>query len=1195
MSLKKTVALGLVVAISAAVAGRARAGDISWVGGATPSYSDKDNWGGGVPTATDSAVFAALDALTHGVDVTGDAVVGEVWVEAGMWAFTVDGGNTWTSLGTFNFAGGTAVQATVGGAGNYVVDQTRFNAPLGTGGAVSCVVSFNGANWDSRGTGADGSGLFDVGLAGGGASVAIGGGSQVTADYFRVGENGGSWGRMVVSGTGTHLTGLSGMQVGATGYGELVVEGEALADLANLTLGNFRDEKIGPGVGNATISGEGTELNVLEAAASGDHAGGNGWLTLGDDGQGYMAVNHGATVNATRLVVANSWLAEGNLTVENATTSFHVMGDAVIGAQGRGTLTVRDGAVFQAGNLEVGREGAGRVVIDGATAQIYDTMWVGAYGSGALALQGAARLSTANLVVGQYSEGTGTIEVTGGGTELQVTSDAFLIGSGGGGTLNIAGGGRVTAVDHVIAWFDQDGNQVDEEVEGGHAAWASAWLIVGDQLEAAGTITVGGAGSVLEVQNAPMTVGGNGTGVLRVTDQGSVAITKGDLRIGEAAGSGGLVEISGAGSQLSALGANASKVGRWGAGTLTITAGGAGSFTHLFVGDENGSQGIVDVSGENSSLTVVDSLRVGNAGTGQLIVAGRAILDTANLEIGRSGTGTATVTGAGTELRVTSGQFNVGVGGTGTLVITDGGRATAVDHVVGWYDSTGNPVDGPGDGATPAWSSAWVVVGGEKTGSGTILVSGSGSTLDVQHAPLMVGENGTGVLQVTDRGLVTIGNGELWIGLEAGSRGTVEIRGAGSHLEEASGYSSEVGTRGQGSLAIGQGGKASLSYLTVGVENGGKGVVEVSGAESALTTTGLVVGNVGTGTLAASDGAALATADLRVGQGNGTDKGNGTVSVTGATLTVDDPNHEEGNLWIGYMGTGLLEVVSGAVVSAPAGNLFVGGFTGSAGEVTVNGKGSQILALQDGYGSWVGREGVGRLTISNEGYVKVSRMTVGERPGGAGYVTVTSGAVLEVAHDIRLGVAGTGEMHLEGGVVVLGDQSLVVAAQGKLWGTGTVCGGVLNEGGVVTPGDTGDLLTVNYFGQKTGGLLVFALAGHERGISYDAMDVLALDGAMGNVDLFGGTLRVTLAEGHNPAAGDTYDLIAAANPILVWPELTMECVGLAAGLGYEFGVAHDGATGMNVMRLSVIEEVPEPASLAVLGLGLGVLLGRRRR
>ncbi|MDH7600327.1 MAG: hypothetical protein QHH07_11950, partial [Sedimentisphaerales bacterium] len=85
--------------------------------------------------------------------------------------------------------------------------------------------------------------------------------------------------------------------------------------------------------------------------------------------------------------------------------------------------------------------------------------------------------------------------------------------------------------------------------------------------------------------------------------------------------------------------------------------------------------GLIQVYHPNTTLTVLDSLTIGYAGTGTLLVDSGADVTSTNAGIGvkPGSSGTVTVDGAGSTW-TNSGSVFVGGYGTGELVVSDGGQ-----------------------------------------------------------------------------------------------------------------------------------------------------------------------------------------------------------------------------------------------------------------------------------------------------------------------------------------------------------------------------------------------------------------------------------------------------------------------------------------------------------------------------------------
>ncbi|MPZ37013.1 MAG: hypothetical protein GEU95_02935 [Rhizobiales bacterium] len=186
---------------------------------------------------------------------------------------------------------------------------------------------------------------------------------------------------------------------------------------------------------------------------------------------------------------------------------------------------------------------------------------------------------------------------------------------------------------------------------------------------------------------------------------GAVNATSGIIHIGDANGSSGNLTIQN--------------------GATLTTSGSRG-----VIAANPGSNGVVTVTGVNSSWTISGILSVGSEGTGSLTIAGGGAVTSASGRVGSAAgsTGSITVTGAGSTWS-NSGSLTVGGGfsggGTGTLTIADGGMVdvgggAGTVVVGGLVGSTGtlNIGAAPGDAAVaPGTLNATTVQFGPGTGA----------------------------------------------------------------------------------------------------------------------------------------------------------------------------------------------------------------------------------------------------------------------------------------------------------------------------------------------------------------------------------------------------------------------------------------------------------------------------------------------
>jgi outer membrane autotransporter protein len=264
-------------------------------------------------------------------------------------------------------------------------------------------------------------------------------------------------------------------------------------------------------------------------------------------------------------------------------------------------------------------------------------------------------------------------------------------------------------------------------------------------------------------------------------------------------------------------------------------------------------------------------------------------LGTNSLTIGNTGTGTLQIgvggvvsSGSGFIGRQTSGIGNVTVSGTGAQ----------------WTVGPGLNIGNFGAGTLGIANGGHVTsttntyLGVAAGSSGTLTMSGAGSQLNTAGF-MRVGQTGHGTLQVTDGAVVT--NGLGYVGYDTAGVGVVTISGAGSQWNNSAELS--VGTTGKGQLNISNGGAVSSTLGTIGAGANATGVVAVDGAGSSWTNSGmLTVGNSGSGALTISNNASVSAASARAAVGSSSHgvikigAAAGAAAAAPGTLTLTSPS-----------------------------------------------------------------------------------------------------------------------------------------------------------------------------------------------------------------------------------------------------------------------------------------------------------------
>ena len=336
-----------------------------------------------------------------------------------------------------------------------------------------------------------------------------------------------------------------------------------------------------------------------------------------------------------------------------------------------------------------------------------------------------------------------------------------------------------------------------------------------------------------------------------------------------------------------------------------------------------------------------------------------------------------------------------------------------------------------------------------------------------------------------------------------------------------------------GALVVRNGAEVTAGFVHVGRDAGSRGTVTVRGSGSSLTTTGdgngIRVGDEGNGTLHVLDGGLVQTLYFEVahsGVGRAVIRG---VAADGArSRVIVSPAH--GNFTGVYAdeagfarvarnagSRGTLEILEGGLLRLLDGNgthgpsLQIARNKGSVGTVLIDGEGSSLEIIQNspavhgnhfvwaGPSAWLGRRGQGTTTIRNGGtlLVKGESAFVGVSRGGPRWEPVTDPDGRPVYQRSEVTIESGGRMEVDG------DYSVVAIGDGGPDGLGTVT--VTGSGSRLVTKGTSNRIIVGDEGNGTlhvldGGLvetLWFEVA--RSGVGRAVIRGVAADGARSRV------------------------------------------------------------------------------------------------
>jgi outer membrane autotransporter protein len=250
-----------------------------------------------------------------------------------------------------------------------------------------------------------------------------------------------------------------------------------------------------------------------------------------------------------------------------------------------------------------------------------------------------------------------------------------------------------------------------------------------------------------------------------------------------------------------------------GKGTLRVLGGADVTAGNFYVGVNGTAVGVAEISGQGTTLSARDSIRVGLGGQSQgaLTISDGATVTSNNgmaVGVGETGTGTLSITTGG-KLNVV-GSFITGLVNTSVGVTTVTGAGSAVtagqDLTVAEHDSSKGTLRVLDGGSASASN---VFIGRNATSTGDATVSGAGSTLAAsKFLGIAIGSTSTGTLTVANGGTVGVaatGTNLITIG-EFGGNGRLVV---GSLTDAANTGAGRVAVR---TIGLGSGGSLMFSH-----------------------------------------------------------------------------------------------------------------------------------------------------------------------------------------------------------------------------------------------------------------------------------------------------------------------------------------------------------------------------------------------
>ncbi|TEA79319.1 autotransporter domain-containing protein [Allopusillimonas ginsengisoli] len=396
-----------------------------------------------------------------------------------------------------------------------------------------------------------------VGDSGSGSITVANGGTLQVDQSSTLGREEGSYGKVIVTGTGSKWN-VGSIGVGSKGTGELTIKDGGFVDATGaITIASALDS-----TGEVIVTGSGSKFDAYD-------------ITVGHRGNGTLTITDGASVSITTgSLIANWDSSESEVTVSGPSSKWTLGGELSVGSLGNGTLTIDGGGkvVNTSGLMASGEGSESQVIVSGVGSEWHNTELtiIGRDGKATLTIEDGGKVFSGadglNSYIAYRDKSESEVIVSGAGSEWHNEKNLY-VGTAGKGTLTIANGGKVSSNNGYIS---------DIENLTSHGFDINATR---------GSVTVTGTGSEWH-NTGRLHVGRTGTGTLVIADGGKVTSHGGSVSSGLATG---VVTVTGAGSVWENLD-NVLGIGGGKTATLTIADGGRVSSPEIRIGDLSSSK-----------------------------------------------------------------------------------------------------------------------------------------------------------------------------------------------------------------------------------------------------------------------------------------------------------------------------------------------------------------------------------------------------------------------------------------------------------------------------------------------------------------------------------------------------------------------------------------------------------------------------